>query len=86
VDLQLVGVKDEVTEAIALVNLGGDSECALVAKLAAELDVMEGERVVRRLSPDQTVLACGIGKHCIGCVKLAKGERTKLGGYLCRTP
>ena len=81
-----MGVENEVTEAIVLVNLGGDCECASVAKLSAKLDVVEGECVVCRLSPEKTVSAHGPVKHCIVCVGLAKGEHTKLGGYLCRTP
>lgn len=81
-----MGVENEVTEAIALVNLGGDREGTLVAKLAAELDVVEGECIMRRLSPEKTVSAHGPMKHYIVRIELAKGKHTKLGGYLCRTP
>jgi hypothetical protein len=56
VDLELMGVKNEVIEAIVLVDLCGDGNSAFVAKLAAELDVVEGERIVRGLCPVMLVL------------------------------
>jgi hypothetical protein len=44
-------VEHKVAEAIALVDLGVDSDGALVAELAAELEVVEGNGVVRGLAP-----------------------------------
>ena len=54
-------VKDEGAEAIVLCDLGGDVDGALVAKLAAEFEVVEGEGVVRGFGP--------------GCVSVAILER-----------
>jgi hypothetical protein len=51
VDLELVGVEDQVGEAIVLVDLGVDGNGALVAKLSAKLNVVEGDGIVRWLSP-----------------------------------
>jgi hypothetical protein len=44
-------VEDNVVEAIVLRDLGVDCNGALVAKAAAELDVVEGNGVVRGLDP-----------------------------------
>jgi len=51
VNLELVGIEDKVVEAIVLVYLGVDCEAAVVAELAAELDVVEGDGVVCWLDP-----------------------------------
>ena len=45
-------VKDEGAEAIVLCDFGGDVDGTLVAKLAAEFEVVEGEGVVRGFGPD----------------------------------
>jgi len=44
-------VEDEGVEAIVLCDLGGDVDGALVRKLAAKFEVVEGEGVVRGFGP-----------------------------------
>jgi hypothetical protein len=51
VDIELMSIEHEIAEAITLVDLGVDCESALVAKLAAELDVVEGKGVMRGFDP-----------------------------------
>jgi hypothetical protein len=46
VDLELVGVEDQVGEAIILGDVGVDGDCALVAELSAKLNVVEGDGIV----------------------------------------
>lgn len=48
-----MGVQDQVIKTIILCNLGGDLDGTLVAEASAELDVVEGDEVVRWLSPDE---------------------------------
>jgi len=51
VNLELVGVENEVSEAIVLGDLGVDCNSSLVAELAAELEIVEGNRIVGRFGP-----------------------------------
>lgn len=52
-----MGIEDQVFETIAFVDLGGNGDGALVPKFAAELNVVEGDSVVGRLSPATIMLA-----------------------------
>jgi hypothetical protein len=54
-----VGVQGQCVEAIILCDLGGDSDITLVAKVAAELKVMDGEAVVRGFGPVGNMLVLG---------------------------
>jgi hypothetical protein len=79
-----MGIEDEFVETIALVDLGSDGDGTLVSKLAAELDVVEGDSVVGRLGPAMVMLArelCAVGSSHI-----MRNHHTKLGGYLCLKP
>jgi hypothetical protein len=57
VNLELMGIENEVTEPIVLVDFGGDYNRALVTELAAEFDVVEGERIVRGFCPVDAVVS-----------------------------
>jgi hypothetical protein len=46
-----VGIQDHCVEAVILRDLGGDLDITLVAKVAAEFEVVEGEGVVRWFGP-----------------------------------
>jgi hypothetical protein len=50
-------VKDEGVEAIVLCDFGSDVDGTLVAKLAAEFDVVEGEGIVGRFGPEDVSLS-----------------------------
>ena len=50
-NLELVGVENEVIEAIVLSDLGVDCNSSLVGELAAELEIVEGNGVVGRFGP-----------------------------------
>ena len=60
VDLELMGIENQVTEAIVLGDLGFNRDCALVRELAAELEIVEGDVVVRRLRPVGAYVSLGI--------------------------
>ena len=53
-DLELVGIEDEVVETIALVDLGGNGYGTLEAEFAAKLKVVEREAVVRGFGPGES--------------------------------
>ena len=46
-----MGVQDQCVEAVILIDLGRDLDIALVAKVAAKLEVVKGEGVVRWFGP-----------------------------------
>lgn len=46
-----MGIQDQCVEAVILRDLGGDLDITLVAKVAAELEVVDGEGVVRWFGP-----------------------------------
>lgn len=50
-DLELVGIEDQLRETIVLCDLCVDADGTLVAELAAELDVVEGDSVVGGFGP-----------------------------------
>lgn len=54
-NLELVGIENEVTEAIVLGDFCSDGDGALVGELAAEFEIVEGDGVVGRLRPDVCV-------------------------------
>ena len=53
-------VENQRVEAVVLGDVGGDLDGTLVAELAAELEVVEGEGVVGRLGPRGGVSACSL--------------------------
>jgi hypothetical protein len=63
-----VGVQDQCVEAVILCDLGGDLDIALVAKVAAELEVVEEEVVVRRFGPAERLVSCMISSYGRGCL------------------
>jgi hypothetical protein len=69
VDLELMGIKYEVAEAITLVDLGVDGDGSLVTKLAAELEVVEGNGVMRGFDPDGQLVSLGSFKVLLGASK-----------------
>ena len=58
VDLELEAIDHEVVEAIVLGDVGLDHNCALVGKVAAELNVVDGNVVVGGLDPAPTSVTC----------------------------
>jgi hypothetical protein len=52
-----VGIEHQLREAILLRDLGVDGDGTLVAELAAELNVVEGDGIVRRFGPMKLLLA-----------------------------
>lgn len=56
-NLKLVGIEHQLREAILLCDLGVDGDGTLVAELAAELNVVEGDGVMRGLGPMELLLA-----------------------------
>lgn len=50
-NLELVGIEDEVVEAIAVVDLGGNGYGTLEAEFAAKFKIVEREAVVRGFDP-----------------------------------
>jgi hypothetical protein len=79
-----VCIQGELLEAIVLGDVGGDVDGALVAKLAAELDVVEGESVVRGFSPAIDVISFIIPAYTVDL--LTDIVLTKLGECRDRTP
>jgi hypothetical protein len=77
-------VQGELIEAIVLGDVGGDVDGALVAKLAAELDVVKGESVVRGFSPAIDVVSFIIPVYTMEL--LVDITLTKLGECRDRTP
>jgi len=51
VDLELVGIEDEVVPTLIVLDVQGDGNGALVAEFPAEFDVMNGEFVVGGFRP-----------------------------------
>jgi hypothetical protein len=80
-----VSVQNEITEAIALVNLGVYSDSAFVPKLAAELDIVERDSVVCRLCPVGSAVSLYLLKACWNPIELEE-QHTKLGGCLGLKP
>jgi hypothetical protein len=64
VNLELVSVQDEVAEAIALIDLDVDCDSAFVSKLAAKLNVVEGNGIVRGLCPVDDVVSLYLSNTC----------------------
>jgi hypothetical protein len=65
VDLELMSIEDQVVKAITLVDFGGDGDGSLVSKLAAKLNVVEGNSVVGRLSPGIVMSVWELLRHCL---------------------
>ena len=55
VNLQLVRVEDKIIEAILLLDLGLDRDCALVGEVPAKFDIVDGYVVVQGFRPDIVV-------------------------------
>jgi hypothetical protein len=83
-DLQLIGIEDDLVGALGAVEVEGDADGALVSKLPAELDVVDGEVVVRGLGPRIAQSALLNGKmqcketHQLGRISLSDAIATRL--------
>jgi hypothetical protein len=75
INLELVGIEDQVGKAIVLCNLGVDGDSSLVGKLSAKLDIVEGDGVVGRLGPIGAYVSL---VTLIGWCNLPRGENVSV--------
>jgi hypothetical protein len=55
VDLELVGIENDIVEAVVFVDLDVDCNSTLSPELPTEFEIVKGDGVVRRLDP---VICC----------------------------